>query len=175
MLLSLVFGTIGTANRVGPQGLLDLISECHGLPKGSIKVNTPEADEVSISGADENGFQMMEKDPGIAVGVIFAAFAIAILWLFLLRQYTRVMVWGTLFASLAMLLIGAGYAFSYNLNDLGIVFLCVVVLESVFLAFVRKSVNVCADMLQLACQALMHYPSILVSHALLGLFWWLRC
>mgnify|MGYP005994172031 CR=1 FL=1 len=171
MLISFIFGIIGVSNFTGPQEWLDLIAECQGFPPGYYDIDTPSGSQVlsSIRGADQNGFQMMENDPGIAVGVMFGMFAIAFLWLFLLRTYTRVMVWGTLGASVVFIASAGIVSLSYGLNDFAYVCLGAALIEAVFLAFVRKSVNVCADMLQLACEALIAYPSILASHALLGL------
>jgi hypothetical protein len=169
MLVSLILGFVGVGGFVGPQGQLDMIAECLNLPKGTYQIGTPSGDGLLIKGADDNGFSMLEKEPGAAVGIIFAAFAIAGLWLFLLRTYTRAMVWGTLIMSLAMIAVGAGYALALGLNDIAYVFLGVLLLEIIYLAVIHKSINTCADLLSLACQALMHYPSILLSHALLGL------
>jgi len=169
IILSFIFGMIGVANYVGPQDWLNMYTTCLNIEP--IKINTPGADQFfsSVQGAQDNGFNMMQKDPGIAVGVMFGVFAIAFLWLFLLRTYTRAMVWGTLAVSVLVIIIAGVAALSYELRNLGFMLLAVGILEAVFLAFVRKSVDVCADMLQLACEALIHYPSILASHMLLGL------
>jgi len=168
---SLVTGFIGVHNFVGPQGLLDLYAECNGEPAGTYKINTSGGDSVlsGIKGSGQNGFEMMREEPTIAVLVMFGVFAIALLWLFLLRTYTRAMVWGTLLISFVVLVVAGIAAFLIGLQDLGIVFLSIAGLKLLYLLYVRKSVDVCADMLQLACEALIHYPSILASHMLLGL------
>ena len=171
MLISLIFGFVGVSNFTGPQAWLDLVAECQGLSAGYYDIDTPSGSAIlsSIRGADQNGFQMMQEDPGIAVGVMFGMFAIALLWLFLLRTFTRVMVWVTLAASVVFVAAAGIAALTYGVNDFAYVCLAVAALEGIFLVLVRKSVNVCADMLQLACEALIAYPSILASHVLLGL------
>lgn len=177
MIASLVCGFIGYENFVGPQGILDKYGECRGFPPGHFSIDTDIGGSIldDIRGQNRNGFQMMERSPGIAVEVMFGMFGLAVLWLYLLRTFTRVMVWGTLLLSVFVLLAVAGIALAYGLSDLAYAVLAIAAIKSLFLLAARKSINICADMMQLACEALLFYPSILASHALLGLMMLVAC
>jgi hypothetical protein len=176
--VALAFGIVGAVGAKGPRGLADLQYKCLGFPEDQWDNMWELAQEAqaaagnnagTIDVTDANGFDMLDQQPGVAVGSIFIAFAIAMLWLYLLRTYTRQMVWGTLGMSVVVLLAAIIYGFAAGAAGIGGVFLGILVIECLFLFFLRKSITLCADLLCLACQALMHYPSILLSHALIGL------
>lgn len=173
LFVGLILGIVGAASAKNTRGLLELQFECQGIPEDQwdalIKLSEENSNKGTVDITDLNGFDMLDQQPGVAIGSVFIAFTLAMLWLFLLRTYTRIMVWGTLGMSIVVLIIAAIYGFAVGAVGIAAVFLAVLTLELIFLFFMRKSIMLCADLLCLACQALMHYPSILASHALIGL------
>lgn len=171
--MALILGIVGAASAKGPDALLELQFKCQGIPEAQwpalIEASNAAKSEGTIDITDANGFDMLDEQPGVAVGSVFIAFTLAMLWLYLLRTYTRQMVWGTLGMSLAVLTVAIIYGFAIGAVGIAAVFIVILVLEVALLFFLRKSIMLCADLLCLACQALMHYPSILGSHALIGL------
>ncbi len=146
---------------------------CQGIPESQWDqlIDAAEAAkaDATVDITNYNGFDMLDQQPGVAVGSVFIAFALAMVWLYLLRTFTRAMVWGTLGMSLAVLAVAIIYGFAVGATGLAGMFIAVLIIEVLVLFFLRKSIMLCADLLCLACQALMHYPSILASHALIGL------
>ena len=86
--------------------------------------------------------------------------------MYLLKEYTRMMVWGTIGFTLAVQVALAIWLLAAGSAVGGVIILIATALYALFIYFIRDSINLSADVLQLGVTALKDYPSQLLVNTL---------